>query len=135
MRLTALNPWPANEWILHHWVAFMSISRLKSKTIKAYVGALKSAHIDRDYSDLSAFSSPLLQRHIREIKRKYQEDGRRERKLITRDILLKLLAEFDTNTKWGATMHAAFCLAFAGFLRVEEFTYKAGEQNEFDFAQ
>ena len=32
-------------------------------------------------------------------------------------------------------MHVVFCLIFANFLRVKEFTYKTNEQNEFDFAQ
>ena len=135
MKLIALNFWSINEWILHHWMIFMSISRLKFKIIKTYIDALKSAHIDRDYSNFSIFNSSLLQRHIREIKRKYQEDDRRERKFITRDILLKLLAKFDINIKWNVTMHVVFCLTFANFLRVKKFTYKTNEQNEFDFVQ
>ena len=78
---------------------FMNINRLKFKIIKTYVDALKFAHIDRDYSDFSIFNSSLLQRHIREIKKKYQENDRRERKFIIRNILLKLLAKFDINIK------------------------------------
>ena len=77
----------------------MNISRLKFKIIKTYIDALKSAHIDRDYSNFSIFNSSLLQRHIREIKKKYQKNDRRKRKLIIRDILLKLLTEFDINIK------------------------------------
>jgi hypothetical protein len=42
---------------------------------------------------------------------------------ITRDLLLRILARLDTNTPEGATHHAAFCTAFAGFLRVGEFTW------------
>jgi hypothetical protein len=46
---------------------------------------------------------------------------------ITRDILLHILASLDTNTQEGATYHAAFCTAFAGFLRVGEFTWTSAE--------
>ena len=74
MKLISLNFWSITKWTLHHWMIFMSIARLKFKIIKIYVNALKFAHIDRDYSNLSIFNSSLLQRHIREIKRKYQEN-------------------------------------------------------------
>lgn len=40
-----------------------------------------------------------------------------------RYILLALLQGFDTSTRDGANLHAAFCQAFAGFLRMGEFTY------------
>lgn len=42
----------------------------------------------------------------------------------------KMLAMFDTRTLIGATFHAAFYLAFAGFLRMREFTQSAVNQGE-----
>jgi hypothetical protein len=47
--------------------------------------------------------------------------------LPTRDLLLRILARLDTSTQEGATYHAAFCTAFAGFLRVGEFTWTSAE--------
>jgi hypothetical protein len=46
---------------------------------------------------------------------------------ITRDLLLRILARLDTSTQEGATYHAAFCTAFAGFLRVGELTWTSAE--------
>ena len=100
----------------------MKLRRLKPKTIKTYITDLRSACVDREYSDLTVFNEPLLQREINGIKRMYDEDETRERKAITRDILLEILQSFDTRTRKGATLHAAFCLAFADFLRIDEFT-------------
>ena len=64
----------------------------------------------------------LLQREINGIKRMYEENEKRERKAITRDILLQILKTFDTRIRKDATLHVAFCLTFADFLRIGEFT-------------
>ena len=57
------------------------------------------------------------------LQRLYEERDTRERRPITRDILRQLISRFDQSTLEGANIQAAFCLAFAGFLRIEEFTY------------
>ena len=38
------------------------------------------------------------------------DDEKRERKIIIRDILLKILKFFDINIKKNAILHVAFCL-------------------------
>lgn len=65
----------------------------------------------------------MLQRIIAGVWRLYGEGDTCERPPITRDILLKLISRFDQTTLEGANLHAAFCLAFAGFLRMGDFTY------------
>ena len=71
----------------------------------------------------------MLQRIIAGLRRLYGEGDTRERRPITRDILLKLISRFDQTTLEGANLHAAFCLAFAGFLRMGEFTYDKVEND------
>ena len=60
---------------------------------------------------------------IRGIKREHAEPERRERSPLTRDCLLRILRLLQQPTYKNHTFKAAFTLAFAGFLRVGEFTY------------
>ena len=89
--------------------------------VTAYLTGLRSAHVDMGYKDLDIFSSPQLQRCIAGIRRLRGEADTKERRLITRDILLQILTSFDKTILLGATLYTLFCLAFAGFLRISEF--------------
>jgi integrase len=112
--------------------------RTKSTTMKAYLTGLRSYCVDMgmNHHDLDLFHHPRVQRIIRGIKIFHgaREGDLRERLPITRDLLLRILTQLDTYTQEGATYHAAFCTAFAGFLRVGEFTWSAADLNTVDFA-
>ena len=84
--------------------------------------------------ETETFAHPLLKRICKSARRRMGEAGRRERRPITRDILLRLLKRLDTIIFDDVNMHVAFCLAFADSLRVDEFTYiKVDAQtNDFD---
>ena len=78
-------------------------------------------------------SDPVLQRIINGIKRERGDDVARERRPITRDILLRILPTLNQTTRKGATLHAAFTLTFVSFLRIGQFTYIASDLKSFDF--
>ena len=109
--------------------------RLQAKTIKGYIINVRSAHVDMGYEVLDMFHSSQLERIVAGIRRLLGEaDARSERKPITKDILLRLLTQFNRSILHGATIQAFFCLVFAAFLRVGEFTYteKDLEDDNFD---
>ena len=126
---------PATPKVLADWVAHIANKRPKAKTLKAYVTGVRSVHVDMGYEDLSPFHSPLLQRVITGLRRMRGEAETRERRPITKDLLLQMLPYFDRETREGATLHAAFCLAFAGFLRTGKFTYTAKDLSDPEFSQ
>ena len=113
----------------------MGDQRLQPKTIKSNLTGLRSYQVDIGYadSDIEQFHHPMLQRIVNGIRRLRGDTPKRERRPITRDILLQLVHQFDQTTLTGATNHAAFCLAFAGFLRIGEFTWN--NINTSDFGQ
>ena len=104
---------------------YLGGKRLKPKTIKGYLAELQSLCLNctLDKAELEVYSHPMLQRIIVGLQKLYGEGDTREHRPITRDILLKLISRFDQTNFEGANLHAAFCLAFAGFLRMGEFTY------------
>ena len=104
------------------------------KTIKGYIAGVRSSLVDLGLDDLDAFHHPLLERAIAGIKRFNGEADKRERLPITRDILIKLINKFDQTSLVGATLHAAYCLAFAAFLRSGEFTYAKKDRSDPAFA-
>ena len=131
----AIHPaFPTSLPALTSWVATLGDRDLQVKTIKAYLTGLRSAHVDMGYIDLSVFQNPLLQRIIAGIRRMRGEAEIKERHPITRDLLIRILYLCDDNTIAGANLHAVFCLAFAGFLCIGEFTYSADDRAAPDFA-
>ncbi len=57
------------------------------------------------FEDLAVFHHPLLQRVINGVRRLRGEADTKERRPITRDLLLRVLSQFDTTTRQGATLH------------------------------
>jgi hypothetical protein len=106
--------------------------------MKSYITGLRSLHIDMGLPTDGIFDHPRLQRIIHGARRFHGETGTRERLPITRDVLLKVL---QCLPRWRtdllqANLYAAFCLAFAGFLRVSEFTWtEYTPNNQLEFAR
>ena len=97
--------------------------------------SLRSYHVNLNYSglDLKVFINSLLKRIVVDIKRRNDEINTKKRRSITKNILLKLLAQIDVINLEDCNLHAFFCLVFVVFLRIDEFTYFAAKQRDLDF--
>ncbi|KAJ7442932.1 hypothetical protein B0H11DRAFT_2399043, partial [Mycena galericulata] len=80
-----LSPYPVSEAHLLTWVASL-LPAVSGKSIKRYVGALNSFHADLGYPS-DQFTSRVLERVIRGIRRFHGDAERKERLPITHPIL------------------------------------------------
>ena len=88
--------------------------RVQPKTIKGYLSAVRSLHVDADLP-FSITESPIVQRLIRGIKRYHGEKDRKPVQPITLSVLLALLSQLQPGIIAGHTaIYAACCLAYAG---------------------
>lgn len=113
------------------WIGHLEGRKLKPKTIKGYLAGLWSLCLDciLDKTELEVYNHPIFQRIIAGLWKLYGEGNTYKRWSITRNILFWLIWRFDQTTLKGANLHAAFCLAFLRFLKMEEFTYDKVECN------
>jgi len=91
--------------------------------MKLYLCGIKSYQHDLGI-ECTAFADPRLERTLQGIKRDHQEPQLRERTPLTRPALLVMLNGLTQLNYNDVVLRAAFSLAFAGFLRVGEFTYR-----------
>ena len=85
------------------------------------------------FEDLTVFHSAQLKRVVDDTRRLRDEDEIRERCLITKNILLRLLKCFYKIIKHNITMQIVFYLAFTVFLRISEFTYESKDFRDENF--
>jgi len=114
------SPFPTDEWTLCLFVTFLTES-LRHASIKVYLSAVRSLHIDHGFPD------PLknclqLQCVLSWVKRLQGAKSYNQRLLITADILNLVLSSLDLSSYNDSMFWAACTLAYFGFLRSAEFT-------------
>ena len=122
-------PYSATNRALEEWTVSRLIgstdtllSRVKADTMLAYLSAVKSHHIDRGHGT-QAFDNPRLERLIKGARRSFPQ-VKAQRLPITKPILTAITSE-SPDTIEKLNIDTAFKLAFAGFLRMGEYTYTA----------
>ncbi|SNX86181.1 uncharacterized protein MEPE_04890 [Melanopsichium pennsylvanicum] len=125
------NPFPASPTMLIEWVAHHHMAEKSVNTLKRDLSVLKSWHVDLGLST-SAFDSERLERVVRGYKRVVGQPLPSAKLPITLPLLRQLARALYTAcpSPHDRRMYkAAFCVAFACFLRSGELTWEAQGPN------
>src|SRR5579859_6854943 len=122
------KPFPVQFETLAQFIA-TSTEETSAETTKSYISHLRSYHIDKGYTT-DIFNDERIKRILRGVARKYGNKPKRERLEITSEILQAILVTLR-YTHDDVNIYAAFCTAFAGFLRIGEFTWSTWNNRSF----
>ena len=118
---------PLKFEVLANWIA-EEVERNRPETIKTYITALHSHHIDNGLST-EVLEDPRIARMLRGALRIQGAQPIRERSEITKGIL-EAIATIFKPTYDELNLRTAFCVAFAAFLRPSEFTWEPWDANK-----
>src|SRR5579859_5478369 len=122
------KPFPVQFETLAQFIA-ASTEETSAETTKSYISHLRSYHIDKGYTT-DIFNDERIKRILRGAAHKYGNKPKRERLEITSEILQAILVTLR-YTHDDVNIYAAFCTAFAGFLRIGEFTWLTWNNQSF----
>lgn len=132
-----VTTWPATTEHLEAWVANRIMGstiamqgKVKPDTVASYLSALRSWHVDHEYS-LAPFEEPRL-RILLQGGRSLFPSTKATRLPITREVLVALTS-IQINNLNDLNLDTAFKVAWAGFMRLGELTYSDSDKKNPSF--
>ena len=116
-----LTPYPASEYVLAYFVAFLYKEGLAPSSVKIYLSAIRHTQIALGMGDPRLGDMPQLE-YVTKGLRRLSPGQSRSRLPITPHILRHLRASWEKTLPHfdGAMLWAAACMCFFGFLRCGE---------------
>jgi hypothetical protein len=116
------------EFISLRAIGAPGIHKVLPDTIQSNISSLRSAHVDFGW-DLQLFDSPLIKRIVAGIRRCTPKEQSKQASPMSEDILERMTA-MPGNSIMDVNFNTAAKVAFAGLLRMGEFTIKKSQANE-----
>jgi hypothetical protein len=129
------TPWPASSKSLGEFIAMRAtggagVRQVKADTIQNNLAALRSIHVDRQL-DVMVFDNPWLRQIIAGIRRVEPVAICKQATPITQSLLQDLTSPtLSSESLEDINFDTAAKVAFAGFLRMGEFTIKTSQLND-----
>jgi integrase len=117
---------PASQELLCLWVADLS-KRVQPATIKGYLSAVRSLHIEHGLK-FDIGDRALLDRIMLGVKRNAPDKSRRKRLPITTSLIKQFSTRFKLHLYNHAVLFAALCTAVGGLFRPSEVCPRSASQ-------
>ena len=115
------------------WIIWLINNNTFAKTIKTRLCKLKTWQTNIEWQNIKTFEHFALKNIITNVKKIQNKSNKQLKKFIIQKIFIKLLKYYDQNNEYHVNIWMIWCLIFAIFLKIREFTYSNFKKKVSDF--